>query len=106
MARRPRPHKADSDDKNTKNSNRTATPQIVLGGTPVRPISTVNLASPSPFGDRYHMARRPRKVQFDDQNEKDDKENIKKGKNSIKDGETKAAGGKAKDEDGKGEAKD
>lgn len=106
MARRPRPRKVDTDDENTKNRKNTDTPQIVLGSTPVRPFSPINLASPSPFGDRWHMARHPQRVQPDDQNEKDDKENIKNGKHSIKDGKKKAVGSETKINVGKEKAKD
>ncbi|KAK8108947.1 hypothetical protein PG984_014748 [Apiospora sp. TS-2023a] len=77
MARRPR--KVDPSNGNTKNVKNTMPPQIVLGSTPIRVFSAMDLHSPSPFGDRSLMARRPRKVSFEDGYKRDEKENKRKG---------------------------
>ncbi|KAK7960673.1 hypothetical protein PG988_011887 [Apiospora saccharicola] len=74
-----RPHKVDPDNGNTKNVKNTMPSQIVLGSTPIRVFSAMDLHSPSPFGDRSLMARRPRKVSFDDGYKRDEKENKRKG---------------------------
>lgn len=105
MARHPR--RVESDDRNAENAKNTLPPQIVLGSTPVRPFSAVNLGSPSPspFGDRWHMAHRPQKIKFDDRITKNSNKKTKGGKKAV-DGKTKVKDGKGKAKDDKGEAKD